>query len=224
MPLVEAKPLVIFGTGGLAREIHQLVRDINARQQTYEVLGWLDSNAQMHGQQVHGLPVLGDAQWLSAYPETLVAVGIGAPPTRRKIVLQLQELGHCKFATLIHPTAIIGQEVRIGEGVTICANVTTTDDYRIGNHVLINIMATIAHDDVLENFVTVAPAAVISGNVTIGEGTDIGTNATLIQGVSVGRWSVVGAGAVVTRPLPDNVTAVGAPAKPIKQREDGWHL
>lgn len=222
---MNAKPLVIFGTGGLARELHQLVRDIHAAgQERYEVLGWLDGNAEMHGQQVHGLPVLGDEQWLADHPGTWVTIGIGAPPTRRKVVQRLKELGHRNFATLIHPTAVIGNEVTIGEGVTICANVTTTTDFSIGHHVLVNIMATVAHDDVLEDFVTIAPGANISGHVTIGEGTDIGTNATIIQGVSVGRWSVVGAGAVVTRPLPDNVTAVGAPAKPIKQREDGWHL
>lgn len=119
---------------------------------------------------------------------------------------------------------MIGRRVEIGEGTVICANVTTTTDYKIGRHVLINIMATVAHDDVLHDYVTIAPAAVISGNVTIGEGTDLGTNATVNQGVEIGAWSIVGSGAVVTKSLPDNCTAVGAPAKPIKERPAGWHL
>ncbi|GGI87344.1 transferase [Deinococcus wulumuqiensis] len=220
-------PLVIVGPGGLGRELHQLVRDINRSAggaEPWDMVGWLDGNAVTHGTQVHGLSVLGDLDWLRDHPNTYVVVGIGAPPTRRKVVEKIKALGHTRFATLIHPTAVIGDEVEIGEGTVICANVTTTTDYKIGCHVLINIMATVAHDDVLHDYVTIAPAAVISGNVTIGEGTDLGTNATVNQGIEIGAWSIIGSGAVVTKALPANCTAVGAPAKPIKKRPEGWHL
>lgn len=188
------------------------------------MLGWLDSNVQTHRTQVHDLPVLGDLNWLNDHPEVYAVVGIGAPAVRRKIVDKLRSMGHTRFPTLIHPTAIVSRRAEIGEGTVICANVTTTTDYRIGRHVLVNIMATVAHDDVLEDYVTVAPAVVISGNVTVGEGTDLGTNATVNQGLEIGAWTIVGSGAVVTKSLPANCTAVGAPAKPIKERPAGWHL
>lgn len=218
------RPVVIVGPGGLGREVHELIEDINAAQPTWEVLGWLDSNAEMHGQRVHDLPVLGDLDWLADRPEVAVVIGIGAPPTRRRVVERIRAQGNNKFPTLIHPTAVIGRRVEIGEGTIICAGVTTTTDYRIGKHVLLNICCTVAHDDVLHDFVTVAPGALLSGNVTVGEGTDIGTNATIIQGVEIGGWSIVGAGSVVNKPVPDNVTAVGVPAKVIKERESGWQL
>lgn len=41
----------------------------------------------------------------------------------------------------------------------------------------------------------------------------------MIQGVSIGAWTIVGAGAVVTSDLPENVTAVGVPARIIKRKE-----
>ncbi|MFW8625426.1 acetyltransferase [Deinococcus sp. ME38] len=216
--------IVIVGTGGHAREIHELIEDINTVAPTWEIMGWLDSNAAAHGTTVHDLPVLGDVDWLQANPDVYVTVAIGAPPVRRRVVERVRAIGHTRFATLIHPTALIGRRVEIGEGTVICAGVITSTDYRLGQHVLINRMATVAHDDDLHDFVTIAPSAVISGNVTIGEGTDLGTNATVNQGVEIGAWTIVGSGAVVTKSLPANCTAVGAPAKPIKERPEGWHL
>lgn len=218
------KRVVIVGTGGHAREIHELIEDINTVAPAWEILGWLDSNAAAHGTTVHDLPVLGDVDWLQANPDVYVTVAIGAPPVRRRVVERVRAIGHTRFATLIHPTALIGRRVEIGEGTVICAGVITSTDYRLGQHVLINRMATVAHDDDLHDFVTIAPSAVISGNVTIGEGTDLGTNATVNQGVEIGAWTIVGSGAVVTKSLPANCTAVGAPAKPIKERPEGWHL
>ncbi|MBB5234813.1 acetyltransferase [Deinococcus budaensis] len=219
--------LVIVGTGGLARELHQVVQDHNREAgdvDHIEFLGWLDSAAATHGTDVRGAPVLGDLEWLTDHPDVEVVVGIGSPATRRRVVQRVQTLGPRRFRTLIHPTAVIGSGTQLGEGVVICAHVTTTTDYQIGNHVLINIQATVAHDDVIGDYVTVAPAAILSGNVSIGEGADVGTNATLIQGVEIGEWSIIGAGAVVARSIPANCTAVGLPAKPIKHREPGWHL
>ena len=97
-----------------------------------------------------------------------------------------------------------------------------TTNIELGCHVIVNLACTIGHDSILEDFVTIAPGVNISGNVTIGTGTDLGTGSKIIQGISVGSWTVVGAGAVVNRELPANVTAVGVPAKIIKERPDGW--
>lgn len=217
------RPVVIVGTGGLAREIHQLIEDINAvAPESIEIKGWLDSDSSKLGKSIHGLPVFGDIDWLRQHPDVEVVIGIGAPSTRRKVVKRLSAQGHQKYARLIHPSAVIGNRIEFGEGVVICAGVIGTTDFTIGNHVLVNIGATLAHEDEIGDFVTIAPGANISGNVIIGEGTDIGTNATLIQGISVGEWSIVGAGSVVTRSLPANITAVGSPAKAIKERDIGW--
>jgi len=49
----------------------------------------------------------------------------------------------------------------------------------------------------------------------IGEGAWIGANVTILAGASIGRYSVIGAGSVVTRPIPEAVIAVGVPCRPI---------
>jgi acetyltransferase-like isoleucine patch superfamily enzyme len=110
-----------------------------------------------------------------------------------------------------------------GAGCIICAGSIFTTDIVVGSFVTFNLMCAITHDDVIGDFATLAPACNLSGNVHVGEGTDLGTKVSAIPGVRIGRWSIVGAGAVVTRDLPDNVTAVGVPAKVIKEHRVGIH-
>jgi acetyltransferase EpsM len=78
--------------------------------------------------------------------------------------------------------------------------------------------ASVAHDCVLGDFVNINPGATICGWAQIGEGAYIGAGAVVKDKAKVGAWSIVGAGAVVIKDIPANVTAVGVPARVIKQR------
>ncbi len=212
------KKLVIFGSGGLARETHQIVCELNRQEEArWHFLGFLDDDAGRHGSIVHGHPVLGGIEWLRGDADAAVAVAIGNTRSRKTVVQRIAGLGRRHFPTLIHPRAWIGDNVAIGEGCIIFAGTTMTCDIVVGNHAIINPVCTIGHDAVIEDFVTVAPSASISGAVRVGQGVDVGTNATIIQGIEIGDWSILGAGAVVVRDIPPRVTAIGVPAKAIKQ-------
>jgi sugar O-acyltransferase (sialic acid O-acetyltransferase NeuD family) len=217
------RDLVIFGTGGFAREVHQLVEDLNADRQTWNVLGFLDDDALMEGESLHQLPILGGRGWLEGR-SVAIAIGVGTPAARWRLVEHLSRLDPALvFPPLLHPLAWIGNRIQLGSGAIICAGARLTTDLAVRDHVQINLDATVGHDSVLREFTTVAPGVNISGRVTIGEGCDLGTGAAIIQGISIGAWTIVGAGAVVVGDIPANVTVVGTPAKPIKERPDGWH-
>jgi sugar O-acyltransferase (sialic acid O-acetyltransferase NeuD family) len=217
--------IVIFGTGGFAREVHQLIEDINAQSPAFEVLGFLDENSSNHGTLVHGLPVLGGVAWLAGHAnqDVQVTVAIGNPASKRKVIAAIRGITQAPLATLIHPRAWIGNRVAIGAGSIICAGALITTDIEIGRSVIVNIGSTVGHDATLHDYVTVAPTVNISGSVVVGEGVDLGTGATIIQGKAIGAWTIVGAGSVVVRDIEANVTAVGSPAKAIKSRQAGWH-
>ena len=212
--------LVLFGTGGFAREVLQVALDANEDQPRWNVLGFLDDDRKAHGAHVHDLPVLGGAEWAAGHPEVAVAIAIGGTAARRRIA---HRLAGTRFATLIHPRAWVGRRVEIGEGAIVCAGTAVTTDVVLGRHVILNLNCTVGHDAHLRDFVTAAPTVNVSGNVTVGDGCDLGTGSTIIQGIEIGAWSIVGAGATVVRDLPPNVTAVGSPARPIKERPMGWH-
>jgi len=214
--------LVIYGSGGFAREVHQLVLDLVAEGAAWRVLGFLDDARERHGLEVHGLPVLGGWEWLRDHPGVAVAVGIGSPAARRHVVRRVLGLGPRAFPTLVHPRTWVGRGVTFGEGTVVCAGCLLTTDIAVGRHVILNLGCTVGHDAVIADFVTLAPSVNVSGGVTLQEGCDIGTGAAITPGVAVGPWTVVGAGAAVVRDLPANVTAVGVPARPIKHRPPGW--
>lgn len=72
----------------------------------------------------------------------------------------------------------------------------------------------------VDDFVTLYPGAIVAGNVHIGNNCELGTGCNIIQGLDIGKRTIIGAGAVVVRNIPENCTAVGVPAKPIKFREE----
>lgn len=164
---------------------------------------------------VNDTPVLGSFDWLAAHSTQVKAIcGIGSPATRQKMIRQAGEIG-VEFFSVIHPRAITTRWLTLGEGSIITAGCILTNNITIGNHVHLNLDCTVGHDAVLEDFVTVSPGVHISGNVTLKQGCFIGTGANIIEGKTIGEESVIGAGSVVVKDIPDHVTAVGIPAKPI---------
>jgi len=217
-----AQDIVIVGAGGFGREVLQWITDINAAAARWNVIGFVDGNAALHGTAIHDVPVLGDLEWLAGRSGVAAAISIGSPSVKRKLAQQVRAVG-ATHPTLVHPLAIVGRGVRLGLGAIVCPTAILTTDLELGELVTVNVGLSVGHDAVIGDYVTLAPGVRISGYVRLGEGCDVGTNAMFTPGVQVGAWSVVGAGAVVSADLPSNVTAVGVPAKVIKTRPDGWH-
>ncbi len=211
------KDLIIIGASGFGREVAWLVERINKVNPEWNLLGFIDDNEALKGTEINGYKVLGVCDNAAEYQNAYFVCAVGSAKIRKSIIEKLSEIApNIKYATLIDPSVEMSDLVEIGEGTIICAHSILTVNIKIEKHVIINLDCTVGHDAVLYDYVTVYPSVNISGNVTIGEETELGTGMQIIQGIEVGSRTIIGAGAVVVKQIPDDCTAVGAPAKPIK--------
>ena len=214
------KKLVIFGGGGFAREVAWLVADINhtlPADEIWDVVGFAEYSNERVGQFLNGIPIISLDDSNLDVADAFAIVAIGATNKREQAVNQARALG-LKFTSLIHPDVKLDKtSVQVGEGSVICAGNILTVNITVGNHVIINLDCTIGHDCVVEDFVTISPGCHLSGYTTIRRGAYLGTGVVTVEKNVIGPGSVVGAGAVVVKDIPPNVTAVGIPAKPIKR-------
>ncbi|WP_347158286.1 acetyltransferase [Pontibacter chitinilyticus] len=213
--------IAIVGAGGLGREVLVLLHQINDVMPQWNVTGFYDDNLPA-GYPIDDYTCLGTVADLAEldYPLS-IAVGIGSPVIKTTIVKKLQRNQHLCFPTLIHPAVQLKpyQRIELGEGVILSRGTILTTSIRLGHHVFVNLSCTIGHDAILEDYVALMPGVNISGGTRIGAGTYMGTNATVLQNLHIGAGSFIGAGAVVITAIPAGSTAVGVPAKIIKQHE-----
>ncbi len=217
------KPLVILGAGGHAREQLDLIRTLESVKPHYEVQGFLvDPEYGRPGEEVAGLPILGDLDWLrAAAHEVELVCAIGSPAGRAAMVARVEGLGG-RFATLVHPSATVGARVALGPGVIVSAGAVLTCDIDLASHVHVNVGCSISHDCAFEPFATLAPGCRLAGVVRVGRGAELGVGCTISDRQCIGDWSIVGAGAVVVSDVPPDSTVVGVPAQVIRQRTPGW--
>lgn len=208
--------VLILGAGGYGR----LVQDALHTNPDVAVAGFLDPDRTLHGQLVNGTPVLGDDDLLPALlADGMVGVvaAVGNNHRRAELFDRIAALGFAPI-NVIHPRAVIGSHVRLGRGVVVLAGAVINVNSCIGDDVIINTGATVDHDNVLEDHSQIWPGASLAGNVTVRAYAYVGTKAAVIPGITIGRNSIVGAGAAVIADVPDNVVAVGVPARVIKTR------
>jgi len=214
------KQVVIIGAGGHAREVADILRDRSDQVGDLMPLGFIvEDNPPVSLD--YDLPLLGDWSWFNDTDPSEFAVicAVGEPSLRKRLVERANESG-LTFAQAVSPGARIAPGAEIGEGVMIFPHTVISTNVSIGDHSIVNSGATISHDSKLGRFTTISPGVHVAGNVRIEEGCYLGIGSNIIQRVNVKPWTVIGAGATVISDLPEAVTAVGVPARPIKTREN----
>lgn len=211
--------IVLVGAGGCMRELVWQIQELNKVKPTWNIIGYVDRGIPQEdviiGKQ--GIPYLGADDFLITYDDVInVAVCVGSPHLREKIVSNLKKNEKIHFPNLILSETYVCEDVQIGHGCIISMDARISTNVKIGNFVFLNTGSKICHDGSLGDFVTLSPDVKLAGDVHIGDYTELGIGSNVIQGISIGDNVVIGAGAVVVKSIASSCTAVGVPAKVIK--------
>ncbi|MGP1346934.1 MAG: acetyltransferase [Phycisphaerales bacterium] len=164
-------------------------------------------------------PVALAAHSLTDDPSAATHIAMGSIDARARILSELSARGiHSdRFATIIHPAAIVAPSVAIGRGVFIAPAAVINPHARIADHAIINTGAIIEHDVAIGENAHIAPRSVLCGQARVGDGVLIGAGAVVIPLITIEDGATVGAGAVVVRPVARDQTVVGTPARAISR-------
>lgn len=207
--------LVFLGAGGTARDVLSLVEDLNQNRRRYRCIALLDDDERLWGRRFQGIPIAGPLTEAKRFNSAKFVNTLGSPHNyacRCDVPARLG-LSPKRFATLIHPTAVVSTSATVGPGTIVLPYVVILSGVTLGEQVLILPGSILNHDVRIGDYAIVASAVNLSGAVEIGSGSYIGSAACVLQGVRVGDKALVGMGAVVLNPVAPSTVVVGNPAR-----------
>jgi sugar O-acyltransferase (sialic acid O-acetyltransferase NeuD family) len=189
----------------------------------FRPLGFIDDDGKKVGSTLLGLPVF-DRAALASYPAAKVLAVPGSPtsfPQRPELIASLQ-IPRDRFATVIHPAAVVSPYAHVGVNVLIMAGTVITATAVIDDHVLILPNSVVHHDSHVATYTILGSGVLIAGDVNIGERCYIGSGSRLRNNLTVAATTLIGMASTVVQPIdePGGIW-VGSPARFVRSLTDG---
>ena len=204
--------LVIIGAGGHARSIAALLLASSLKHEEFHLEGFLDDNPDLLNTRIFDRPVLGSFADLVKIPHDAVVIGIGNNKIRYHLFDLHASRGE-KFATIIHPSAVMGANVKVGMGTVVFARVMVNADAAIGDNVILSAGCTVGHDCVVASHSRIDSGAHLGGTVHVGEGAWIGAGSTIIHKRNIGDWTTLETKTVIAQDVASHATISGVPGR-----------
>jgi len=198
-----AKQYIVVGGGGF---------DLFARAGGGRVVGFLDDDVKDATGFPEGIAYRGRIDAYAPGPDEELLLTVGNPKAKQEIVTRLKARG-ARFASLVHPTAVVAATATIGTGVVLCPYAVVSANAHVGDFVAVNICSSVGHDVRVGAYSTLSAHDDLTGGVIVEERVMVGSGARVLPGLRVGADAVIGAGAVVVRNVAAGTTVYALPAK-----------
>lgn len=205
------KKLVLIGAGSFGREIYHFLPHCAGYGTEWEFKGFIDNSMSRLDPYNMGHLILSLIKDYSPAPDDIFLCTLAEAKWKKEYTQVIGARGGV-FCNILHTKAEIGATVKLGQGIFIAPLSVLSCDIIIGNHTIINALSAIGHDCVIKDFCHINSFVLLGGGSKLGESVTIHPNSTIIPGKSVGDNSVVGAGSVVIKNVPPDVTVFGSPA------------
>jgi len=205
--------IIIVGAGGFGREVYLWAKDSFSKDQ-YKIKGFLDDNPKILDNYNIDIGIMGSLDNYEIKKQDRFLFAIGDIETKKHIVTNLKKKG-AQFLTLVHPTVIVVDTAKIGEGVIICPFCLVSDNVILNDFVMMNTYSSCGHDARVGKYCILSPYSTINGFGVLEDEVFLGTHSTVIPGKKVGYKSKISANSVVMRDVPPNKMVFGVPGKSI---------
>ena len=205
---------------GAASEAIRIIHKIQEQDKNLEFIGFIDNDKSKWGTKVFSYPVFGGiakVKELTSMGYSICNLVTHDSITRFETTKELLVNG-AKLTNLIHPSVNLDL-VNVGTCEYIQENVILQANVTIGDNSSIHMGSLIGHETKIGNSTFIAHGCNLSGAVNVEDGVFIGTGVSIIPKVKIGKWSIIGAGSVITKDVPPYSVVVGNPAKIIKTVE-----
>ncbi len=209
------KNLVIIAAGGCGREVLQWAKDINRKEERWNIKGFLDDNPDALKGKICSVPVLSSVDDYMIEGEDEFVCCIGNSEVRKRVVEKMKARG-ARFVSIIHPSAVIADSCTLGEGVIIYPYALISDNAVIGDGCIINMYSSVAHDSVLGEYCTISAHCDVTGMCKLGDRVFMGSTSQIVPGTKVGDDVYICAGSTVMTRVRNGLKMLGNPAKIVK--------
>lgn len=207
MEVAKLNRLIIIGASGHGKVVAYIACLIG-----YKDIVFLDNDSEK--KECAGYPVLGpDNMTEKMEGDTFVA--IGNHMFRKKLMERDYKRA---FPVLIHPSAVIANDVIIGAGSVVMAGTVINSGTKIGRGVIINTSSSVDHDCIIDNYSHISVGAHLCGSVQVGENTWIGAGSTISNNINITSNVMIGSGTVVVHSIEEKGTYIGVPARKMVNR------
>lgn len=209
--------IIVIGGGNVGGFI---INNSNDFTESFDVIGILDDDTTKIGQEFWGIKVLGAINEIEKFlvdnEKIGVVISIANPIVKEKIAIKLSKYSNIFFPNFIHKDTWLSNKVILGKGNIIYPGVSINYETIINNFSTINMNVSLGHNCIVNNYVTISPGVNLAGFTNVGVTSFIGIGSCCVQGHVIGKNTIIGAGAVIIKDIPDYAVVVGNPGKIIK--------
>ena len=216
----EAKPsLFVYCAGGYGKEVMDVATRANAIHGYWQSISFIDDVCKDNVR--YGATVFDFAQMCELLAKNVgeVIIANGEPAARLALRNKLEGKG-IRLGKLIDDSSIVVPSARLAAGVIVAPLCSISSNADLGTNVSVNTMSIVGHDVVVGENTVISSMVNIGGSTIIGKDSYIGMGALIKEGIKIGNEVIIGMGSVVYSDIPDNVIALGNPARPMRPNTD----
>lgn len=207
------KDIIIYGSGGMAREVAELIEDINSLKPHWSIKGYIDDDDKKRGEVIHNYCILGTCEVLQNLSRPVhIIIAVGDPAAKKLIYEKIKDL-NVRFPILVHPTAKISKRAVIGEGSIIGIDCIVSTGVYLGRHVFLNMRTVVGHDAVIRDFCSCLVNCVIAGGVQMMPCSLMGSGSIIMEKKIIGSRAKISMGSIVSFDVEDDHVVMTRPSK-----------